>query len=123
VFDAGTIDTDAEKNVKRAATWADAIWNKAYLGMGDTQEAAMYRAAARTGVDPGTFWALRYRKPKGILAHILARLYVAYEHECGRQEAKLRHELEITKALPSTPEREALVAETETLLGEQAGSK
>lgn len=119
VFDAGLIDTDPERNVLKAANWANAVWNKIYLGMGDSQEAAMYRAAAKHGVDPGTFWALRYRKPKAIAAHILARLYVAYETEIGKQEARLRHELELTRRLPQNAARQALIAEAEAALADE----
>lgn len=117
LFDAGTYPTDADSVVEDAAKCAAALWQKTHAGMGDTQEAAMYRAAAKYGVEPGTFWALRYRRPKAILAHIYLRLKAAYEAECGRQEARLRHELELTKALPATPARLALVAETEAFLG------
>lgn len=117
MFEASLVETDPVKCVEDAAKWSGALWNKTYLGMGDTQEAAMHRTAATYGVDPGTLWALRYRKPKGILAHVYARLKAAYFAECGRQEAKLRHELEMVRALPRTPDREALIAETESALG------
>lgn len=116
MFDDGSMP-DADKLVDQAATWSTKLWEKAHAGMGDTQEAAMYRAAEKYRVDPGTFWALRYRRPKDILASIYFRLKAAYDAECGRQEAKLRHELEVTKQLPATPARLALIAETEALLG------
>lgn len=119
VFDAGTID--GERLVGEAADWSTALWKKTHDGMGDTQEAAMYRAAERYGVEPQTFWALRYRRPKDILASIYFRLKAAYEAECGRQEARLRHELELTKQLPATPARLALIAETEAVLGQPGG--
>ena len=117
VFDAGAI-LDPDSVVDDAARWSGALWQRTYEGMGDTQEAAMYRAAQRYGIDPGTFWALRYRRPKDILASIYLRLKAAYDAEVSRQEAKLRHELEITKALAPTEARLALVAETEALLGQ-----
>ncbi len=117
VFDAGVIETDPSKVVAKASFWSNALWQKAHDGMGDTQEASMYRAAERYGVEPQTFWALRYRPPKDILASIYFRLFAAYEAECGRQEARLRHELELTKKLPATESRLALIAETEALLG------
>lgn len=116
MFDAGTMP-DADSVVEDAARCAAALWQHTHAGMGDTQEAAMYRAAQKYGVEPGTFWALRYRHPKAILAHIYLRLKAAYDAECGRQEAKLRYELEATKALAATPARLALIAETEALLG------
>lgn len=109
--------TDATHLVDDAARWSGALWNKTHAGMGDTQEAAMYRAAERYGVEPGTLWALRYRKPKDILASVYFKLKAAYEHECERQEARLRHELELVKALPSTTAREGLVREAEAALG------
>jgi len=117
VFDANAIETDPEKLVERAARMAEALWNKVYVGLGDTQEAAMHRAEQRYGVPAQTFWALRYRRPKDILASVYMRLTLAYSAECERQEAKLAHELEIAKRLPQTPARLALVAETEALLG------
>jgi len=117
VFDVPAIETEPDKLIERAAGWAEALWNKVYLGLGDTQEAAMYRAEQRYGVPAQTFWALRYRRPKSIAAVIHNRLMLAYEAECGRQEAKLAHELAITKALAPTPARLALIAETEALLG------
>lgn len=122
VFDAA-IETDPEKLVAKAAKWASALWNKTYEGMGDTQEAAMYRAEQKYGVPAQTFWALRYRPPKDMMASIYMRLMLAYEAECERQEAKLRHELEITKQLAATPSRLALIAETETVLGSAVGTE
>ena len=100
-----------------ASQWADALLQRSYRGPGDTIEAASYRAEQKYGVPAQTFWALRYRKPNGILAHIYLTLKAAYEAECGRQEARLRHELELVKALPATPDRQALIAETEAALG------
>lgn len=113
--------TDATTIVDDAAKWSTELWNKTYLGMGDTQEAAMYRAAQRYGIEPGTFWSLRYRKPKDILASVYFKLKAAYEHECQRQEARLRHELELVRALPSTATREALIREAEAALGTAEG--
>lgn len=123
MFDAGSIEPDASKLVEDAARWSSALWSKTHSGMGDTQEAAMYRAAEQYGVEPGTLWALRYRKPKDILASIYFKLKAAYEAECERQEAKLAHQLEITKALEPTSARLRLIAETEALLGRREGSK
>lgn len=108
---------DAEATVDEAAVWADGLLDRVYRGPGDTIEAATFRAEQRYGVPAQTFWALRYRKPKALLAHIYLSLKAAYEAECDRQEAKLRHELEITKALPPTPARLALIRETEAVLG------
>ena len=117
VFDVSAIETEPDKIVARASRWAEALWNKVYLGLGDTQEAAMHRAEQRYGVPAQTFWALRYRKPKDLAASVYMRLMLAYEAECDRQEAKLAHELAIAKALPPTESRQALIAETEALLG------
>lgn len=90
---------------------------RTYRGPGDTIEAASYRAEQKYGVPQQTLWALRYRKPKDVLASIYLKLKAAYEAECGRQEARLRHELELVKALPTTPARAALVADAEAALG------
>jgi len=103
--------------VEEAAGWASALVSRTYRGPGDTVEAAMHRAENKFGVPVGTLWALRYRKPKAILAGIYLSLKAAYDAECERQEAKLAHELAITKALAPTPARLALIAESEALLG------
>src|SRR6185369_954370 len=83
---------DGEAVVDEAAFWAEALLQRSYRGPGDTIEAATYRAEQKYGVPAQTFWALRYRRPKDILASIYRTLEAAYEAECGRQEARLRHE-------------------------------
>jgi len=113
--------SDASAVVDDAARWSGALWNKEYVGIGDTQEAAMYRASARHGIEPNVFWALRYRRPKDVLASVYFKLKAAYENECERQEARLRHELEMVKALERTPGRQALVDAAEAALGTAEG--
>ena len=108
---------DGEAVVDEAAHWAEALLQRTYRGPGDTIEAASYRAEQKYGVPAQTFWALRYRKPKDILASIYRTLQSAYEAECGRQEARLRHELELVKALPRNEARQVLIDETEAALG------
>jgi hypothetical protein len=117
VFDAGAID-DREA-VEQAASWANALVAKVHRGPGDNVETAMYRAEAKWALPFSLLWALRYRKPKAMAVGAWSYLKHVYEAECGRQEARLRHELEITKRLPATPARQALIAEAEALLGEQ----
>lgn len=109
--------TNADHLVSEAKGWSAQLLARVHYGPGDTVEAAMYRAEQKYGVPAQAFWALRYRTPKDILASVYLTLKAAYEAECGRQEARLRHELALVKALPSTPAREALVAETEAALG------
>lgn len=111
-------DADA---VDQAAGWADTLVSRVYRGPGDTIEAAHYRAEQRFGIPAQTFWALRYRRPKDMLVSVWLRLKQAYEAEVERQEAKLRHELEITKALSPTPARLALVREVEAVLRPAVG--
>lgn len=113
---------EAEATVDQAAEWADLLLHRAYRGPGDTVEAATYRAEQKYGVPAQTFWALRYRKPSGILAHIYLTLKAAYEAECGRQEAKLRHELEVAKALNGGASLEAAIREAEAALGGRDGA-
>ncbi len=108
---------ESEASVDEAARWAEALLNHVYRGTGDTIEAARFRAEQKYGIPASTFWALRYRRPKDTLVSVYKRLHQAYEAECGRQEAKLAHELAVTKALAPTPARLALIAETEALLG------
>jgi hypothetical protein len=100
--------TDADELVAEARGWSAALLARVYTGPGDTLEAAMHRAERKYGVPAQAFWSLRYRKPKDILASVYLRLKAAYEHEVARQEAKLAHELALTKemlgdAAPTNP--------------------
>ncbi|MEO9230892.1 MAG: hypothetical protein ABI216_18370 [Devosia sp.] len=108
---------DGESVVDEATHWAEALLQRTYRGPGDTIEAASYRAEQKYGVPAQTFWALRYRRPKDILASVYRTLGAAYEAECGRQEAKLRHELELAKALQGSASLDAAISEAETTLG------
>lgn len=110
---------DADHLVSEARDWSAALLAKVHQGPGDTVEAAMYRAEQKYGVPAQAFWMLRYRRPRNLLVTVYLGLKAAYEAECGRQEARLRHELEITKTLPPTPARLALIAEAEAALGER----
>lgn len=85
-----------------AAEWADKLIKKAHRGPGDTVDAAMHRVSTKHRIDHGTLWRLRYRKPEDVMASVWKQLKAAYEAEIGRQEAKLAHELEITKTLRGT---------------------
>lgn len=109
-----------DMSVDRAADWADTLVRREHMGPGDTVDAARRRAARKHKLPERLLWALRYRKPKRIWADLYLSLEAAVAAECERQEAKLRHELEITKSLPASASRAALIAETEALLGPSA---
>jgi hypothetical protein len=104
--------------VDEAASWADLLVRREHRGPGDTIDAARQRAARKHKLPEQVLWALRYRKPKRIWADLYKRLEMAVAAEIQSQEARLAHELAITKALPPTPARLALIAETEALLGQ-----
>lgn len=108
--------------VDEAASWADLLVKREHRGPGDTIDAARQRAARKHRLPEQVLWALRYRKPKRIWADLYKRLEQAVAAEIQSQEARLAHELEITKALPATPARLALIAETEALLGALEGA-
>lgn len=107
--------------VDEAASWADLLVRREHRGPGDTIDAARARTARKHKLPERALWALRYRKPKRIWADLYKRLELAVAAEIQSQEARLAHELEITKALPATPARVALIAETEALLGQAQG--
>ena len=100
-----------------AAGWADGLLRFAHRGPGDTVDAAMHRVSTKHGIEHQTLWRLRYRRPRDLMASVYLRIKAAYDAECERQEAKLAHQLEITRALPRTSARDRLIAETEALLG------
>lgn len=87
--------------VNEAAGWARTLTQRESRGPGDIEN-AWRRLEARYGVPATTFWSLRYRKPKDVLASVYFRLRDAYEAECARQMRLLQHELTITKAKAGT---------------------
>src|SRR5690606_28705219 len=99
--------------VDQAANWANELIKRQHRGPGDTVEAAMHRASTKYRIEHQTLWRLRYRKPKDMMLKAYLRLKAAYEAECDRQEARLAHELEITRQMrgpneaPSRAEIEA----------------
>jgi hypothetical protein len=88
--------TDASY-VDHAAYWAAEIVERESRGPGDLDN-AMHRAARHAGVPYSALWALRYRKPKDVLASIYFALRDAYEMERARQLQALKYDLEITSA-------------------------
>lgn len=109
--------------VDEAATWADLLVRREHRGPGDTIDAARQRAARKHKLPEQVLWSLRYRKPKRIWADLYKRLEHAVAAEIQSQEARLAHELAITKRLPATAARLALIAETEALLGQAHGEE
>lgn len=101
-----------------AAEWAGKLIEKAHRGPGDTVDAAMHRVSVKHQIDHSTLWRLRYRKPKDVLASVWKQVRAAYQAEIEHQEARLAHELEITKHLrghnaspsPAEVEAEAVLA-------------
>lgn len=114
------IRTEADA-VDRAAKWAEKLLTRVHRGPGDNVETAMHRAEAMFGIPAATFWALRYRKPKTIAVAAFQHLKNVYEAQVAAQEARLKHELAITRQLPPTPARLALIREVEALLGPNVG--
>jgi hypothetical protein len=108
------------EGVTEAKEWANKLIAASHRGPGDTTDAAIHRAAIKHGLDPKLLWRLRYRTPKSMLIGAWKRVKAAYEAECERQEAKLRHELEITKALSASEAALAAIRETEALLASTA---
>lgn len=116
-----TVSTEAE-GVDTAARWARAILSKVHQGPGDDDlEEAMHRAEATYGIPASTFWSLRYRKPKTIGVAAWFRIKHVYDAICAAQEARLKHDLTLIRALPKTPAREALIREMEGALGASEG--
>lgn len=117
-----TITSEADA-VTKAAGWAEALLAKVHRGPGDNIETAMHRAETTFGVPATTFWALRYRRPKTMAVAAWHHLKAVYDAQCAAQEARLRHELEITRQLPATPDRLVLIREVEAVLGQASGAE
>lgn len=108
--------------VDEAADWADMLVRREHRGPGDTIDAARMRAARKHRLPEQVLWALRYRKPKRIWADIYKRLEMAVAAEVQSQEARLAHEIELTRALGLSPAGSALVDEASALLGTPEGT-
>lgn len=110
---------EMDATVEQAAEWAEALLQRSYRGPGDTIEAAMYRAETRFGIAAQTFWTLRYRRPRDILASVYLRLQAAYEAEVAVGAARLKHEAELTKQVGGNDAATAdLLAQAEALVRE-----
>jgi len=114
---AKSFDVDAAYT-EQASSWARSLTQSESRGPGDLEN-AWRRLEARYGISFGSFWALRYRKPRDVHASIYFRLKAAYEAECERQMRKLQHELSITKTIagddhPAVGAAAALVGEDES---------
>lgn len=105
----------SEAVVSKASNWAEALLSRVYRGPGDTIDAAMWRAEQKYGVPAQTFWSLRYRPPKDILASVYLRLQHAYECECELQAARLKHEITLARRMLGDEAHEALLDEAEAL--------
>lgn len=108
--------------VEQAVRWSKELTRLRSRQPGDLEN-AMRSVARDTGVDYWTLWQLRYRsnRLKDIGVGIYTRLHAAYLAECERQEAKLRHEREITKATGGIAQ--ILVSAADALAGQDLGTE
>lgn len=109
--------------VDEAASWADLLVRREHRGPGDTIDAARARAARKHKLPEQVLWALRYRKPKRIWADLYKKLEMAVAAEIQSQEARLAHEIAVTKALTNSPSALAAIREAEALLGQTQGEE
>ena len=110
--------TSPDDLVKEAKGWSATLLSRVHQGPGDTVEASMHRAEQTYGIPYQVFFGLRYDRFKDLSAFVYLRLKAAYDHECERQEAKLRHELAMTKEmLGNAATGNKVVAEVEAALG------
>lgn len=110
-------------SVDRAASWADLLVRREHRGPGDTTEAARVRAARKHRLPERLLWSLRYRRPKRIWADLYLSLEAAVAAEVKAQEARLAHEITLSRALLVNPAGVDLVDEAAALLGEAEGAK
>lgn len=108
--------------VDEAASWADLLVRREHRGPGDTIDAARARAARKHKLPEQALWALRYRKPKRIWADLYKKLEMAVAAEIQSQEARLAHEIAVTKAVTTSEAGLALVDEAEALLAATEGT-
>jgi hypothetical protein len=81
--------------VEEASKWNVDLINSEARGPGNFGN-AMRRVARRIGVSHSKLWALRYRKPKVIIADVYLALRDAWEDERKRGLGKLAYEAKLT---------------------------
>lgn len=82
--------------VDRSREWARAIVEAETRGPGDHGD-AIRRAAQKLRLPQSSIWALFYRPPKAVAAHVYFGLHDAYAELCAGQMRKFKNELEQTK--------------------------
>jgi hypothetical protein len=101
--------------------WADVLVERERLN-GSKIPSAMADIAQRAGLAFGDLWALRYRPRRKPALEVYMLLKAAYEWECERVEARLAHELTLTKAMGRNAVTSTVVAEAEALLRKEEGA-
>lgn len=104
--------------VDQAAGWAREMTRQEARGPGD-MENTWRRLENRYGISFNTFWSLRYRKPKEIVASVYLRLHAAYRAEHQRQMRKLANEIAITEAVAGIDN--PVIREVQTLVDSHEG--
>ncbi|MBN4095615.1 hypothetical protein [Methylobacterium sp. OT2] len=107
-----------DADVMRARSAFDELLRFEVRGPGDTAN-AMRRIATRAAIPFGKLWALRYRPPKEIASHVLARIEAAHAAECERQLRRLAHDVQVTTAVAGAAH--PAVAEAQAVLRAAAG--
>jgi hypothetical protein len=114
-----SLSDEANRDVDLAVKWSKELTRMEARGPGDMPN-AWRRLEARYGVEYGTFWALRYRRPAAIFSHILRGIESAYRAECARQARLLAHEAAIAEAALG-PDHVA-VRQSKALVGDERPS-
>lgn len=83
--------------VDQAGELAGKMVAREMRGPGDIEN-AMRRIEGRHGIPYQSLWALRYRRPKEISAHVFFQICAAYDAECERQRKLLEHERKLVDA-------------------------
>jgi hypothetical protein len=98
--------------IDQAAHWAKELTRMKSRGPGDLDN-AMRRVEREHEIDYSVLYTLRYRRNrlKDIGVSIYMRLQAAYRAECERQMRKLKHELEITKAVAGAGDASVVAAQ------------
>lgn len=108
--------------IEDAVHWSKELTRLKTRGPGDLEN-GMRQIERQYGVDYWTLWRMRYRRSsiKNISVSIYMRLQFAYHAECERQQMRLKHEAELTKA-KCGPSHPAVVA-AEAVVGADEGQE
>jgi hypothetical protein len=121
--DMTAIETDPEKLLADARTWAKELCGAVKRQTDAKADAVLNTAARFAGVAPSLIWKLKYRPPKEVSVSVYNRLKLAHARYVKSPEATIAENLAALRSLPTNPARDRLMAGMEEYLRTAQGKE